>query len=323
MKLFTTLYCTITASAAIAVAAPGPGQNIKVDHQRSTLGPPRLDPRADPRCSRSLDDVSTIADAGASGEYIVAYTAGGGGIAYYTCQLLTGRGVGPVRPDECAPLAGLIAASTAVIYTAVQNSKQGTQSNGRRGAQRESSLATLLRLHLANETLESIRDMAGSGTLVQEKYDRKNSTVASVVDRVSVLGIEHAHGRADVLVTTYDDDTGIVRGTPSPNTTSGWLIKRHDGPGFKINYRTISYSGNVLGTPDFGNLYKDLANGIANNWAVRADNDKIDELIGTTDVTDPKILTFGFRIIAETDGFGENYESVDICENLVPTHDEL
>lgn len=82
----------------------------------SRINPFHLESKADPRCSRSIDDVSTIADAGASGEYIVPYTAGGDGIAYFTCQRLTGRGVGLVRPDECAPLAGLIAASTIVIY---------------------------------------------------------------------------------------------------------------------------------------------------------------------------------------------------------------
>lgn len=323
MKLSIIFQLTLTATAAVVT----PGQPSALDLQRraadvdvepSTTS--TLSPRADPRCSRNLDDVSTIADAGASGEYIVAYTVGSGGIAYNVCILLTGRGVTPIRPDECAPVAGLIAAGTTVIYTAVQNSKQGTETAGQRRSENESTLAALLRAHLANDTIESIHDMPISGTAGQRRL-HSNSTSARVIDRVSILGMEHLHGRADVLVTTYDDDTGIVWGTPSPNATV--MAKRHDGPGFKINYRTISYSGNVLGTPDFGNLYRDLANGIANNWATRADNDKIDEFVGTTGVTDPKVLTFGFRIIPETNGFGEEYESVDLCEKLIPTHDEL
>lgn len=293
-------------------------------------------PRSDPRCSRNLDDLQTIAESGAKVEFIVTYTLGASTISGAVCQILTGRGIGPIQPNECAPYAALIGASTGVIYAIVQNSKQGSISapSSRRRDGEESSLVAVLREHLAgtNTTVEGgVQDFSNEAfarltkTKRQQDDDGSSSTVTNkrnMVDRVSILGMQHDNGLADVLVTTFDDDTGHVWATPTPNDTTT-LSKRHDGAGFKINYRTISYANNVLGSPTFDSLYRDAALGIGNNWAARADNDKIDELVGTTGLVDPKLLTFGFRIIPELQGFGENYESVDICDTLVPTHDEL
>lgn len=286
-------------------------------------------PREDPRCSRNLDDVQAIAESGAKLEFVATYTLGSSAISAAVCRILARRQVGPVMPDDCNDFAVLVGGSVGLIYTVVQNSKQGTESAPSRRDD-ESSLVASLRQHFgaANVDFESIQDVSlDQFGLIKRRGGEAQDQEASnltVVSRVSVLGMQHVNGMAsNMLITTFDDDTGHIWTTPASTNTSESLYRRHDGAGFKINYRTINYAGNVLGDPSFGTLFRDGGNGIGNDWATRAGNDRIDEYIATTGIVDPKILTFGLRIIPETQGFGEDYESVDICETLVPTHDEL
>lgn len=283
--------------------------------------------REDPRCSRNLDDVQAIAESGAKLEFVATYTLGSSAVSAAVCRILARRQVGPVMPDDCNDFAVLVGGSVGLIYTVVQNSKQGTESAPSR-RDGEPSLVASLRQHFraANVDVEGIQDVSSEivGRIKRRgDFEYNKASNLTVVSRVSVLGMQHENGMAsDILITTFDDDTGHIWTTPSTNTSEG-LSRRHDGAGFKINYRTINYAGNVLGEPSFGTLFRDGGNGIGNDWATRAGNDRLDEYIATTGIVDPKILTFGLRIIPETQGFGENYESVDICETLVPTHDEL
>lgn len=287
-------------------------------------------PREDPRCSRNLDDVQAIAESGAKLEFVATYTLGSSAISAAVCRILARRQVGPVMPDDCNDFATLVGGSVGLIYTVVQNSKQGTESAPSR-RDGESSLVASLRQHFgaANVDVEGIEEVSSEIVgRIKRRGNLEDQTTSNltVVNRVSVLGMQHENGMAsDMLITTFDDDTGHIWTTPTPTSmnTSEGLSRRHDGAGFKINYRTINYAGNVLGDPSFGTLFRDGGNGIGNDWATRAGNDRIDEYVATTGIVDPKILTFGLRIIPETQGFGENYESVDICETLVPTHDEL
>lgn len=311
---YTLLIASTTLSAPSRISQPEP-QEIS------------LLPREDPRCSRNLDDVQAIAESGAKLEFVATYTLGSSAISAAVCRILARRQVGPVMPDDCNDFAVLVGGSVGIIYTVVQNSKQGTESAPSR-RDGESSLVTSLRQHFgaANVKVGDIQDISSDivGRIKRRgDLEGQKASNLTVVSRVSVFGMQHENGMAsDMLITTFDDHTGHIWTTPSTNRSQS-LSRRHDGPGFKVSYRTINYSGNVLGDPSFGTLFRDGGNGIGNDWATRAGNDRIDEYIATTGIVDPKLLTFGLRIIPETQGFGEDYESVDICETLVPTHDEL
>lgn len=57
--------------------------------------------------------------------------------------------------------------------------------------------------------------------------------------------------RYDHLITTYSDGTGSVRLTYSSNASeTKKLARRHDGPGFKFNFRRFDLNSNFLGDPD-------------------------------------------------------------------------
>lgn len=299
--------CTTSLLAflsAISTATARPAQTLNTSN---TLQAHQILGRA--VCSREADNVvSDVVAATGSGQSIQVYTAGAGGGALSVCVLLSNHGVGQL--SDCAPIAGIIAAATAVIYSLVQNSNSGTKTAGKRD---ESSLVSLLNEHYDFESIDA---------MPLTKRAHHGNTTRFMDERFSIKGLKHFHHSADVILTTYTDGTGHIFTQPTPlNATA--LTKRHDGPGFKINYRTIKFAGGLGGAPTFPSLNAQLAGGIAQDWAARANNDGIDEYFATTGITNPKLETIGLRIISENNGFGEEYESVDVCGKLGSSHDEL
>lgn len=305
--LITILCITVLANAESIQAFPRGSSNFD-----NVSRNPEVFRRA-PICSRQADNVvSDIITAEASGQSVQVYTAGASGGALSVCFLLSNHNIGASR--DCLPIAGIIAAGVSVIYTAVQNSAQGTKTVGKRD---ESTLATLLAEQFE---FESISTMPSSKRSVQ--LNTTGNGLKHMDERFSIKGLKHKESSSDVIITTYNDGTGHIWTTPTPlNATS--LTKRHDGPGFKINYRTLRFAGGLGGAPTFPSLNAQLAGGIAQDWAARANNDNIDEYFATSGITKPKLETIGLRIISESLGFGENFESVDICGKLVSSHDEL
>lgn len=267
-------------------------------------------------CSRDLDDkITDLSNAGISGQAIAVYTVGSGGATLSACRLVQiARSKDP--NTGCPELGVLIASVTALIYNIVQSKSTGTQNT-----REEHSLAALIskQFQLDGMQYENISPMA----ILKRDFASVNTKGAIFMqERVSIKGLHYADELVDMIITTFSDDTGHVFVTPTPgNSTS--LTKRHDGPGFKTNYRQISFASNGLGTPNLHGMNIDLANSIASNWAVRANNDKINEFILTTGITRPKLETIGIRIIGETRGYGEEYGSVDSCGTLRASHDEL
>ncbi|KAL5331481.1 hypothetical protein ACEPPN_001012 [Leptodophora sp. 'Broadleaf-Isolate-01'] len=289
-------FLLVTVSAAVNVMA-GPVAKVPRKNGAMALSPPtRLFARA-PVCSRQIDTVvSDVVEASGSGHSVVIYTAGASGGA------------------SSATYAGLVAAGTAIIYTAVQNSGSGTKTAGKRS---ESSLAALLSEQFDFDSIDAMSIAKRS-----RDHNVSDDSARYMDERFSIIGLKHHGSTSDAIVTTYTDGTGHIWTTPTPADATT-LTKRHDGPGFKINYRTIKFAGGLGSAPSFPSLNAALAGGIAQDWASRANNDKIDEYIVTTGIAKPKLETIGIRIIAENNGFGEEYESVDICGKLRSSHDEL
>ncbi|CAK7237408.1 hypothetical protein SEUCBS140593_009950 [Sporothrix eucalyptigena] len=138
---------------------------------------------------------------------------------------------------------------------------------------------------------------------------------------------------ADYHYTMYTDGTGYLNvihdtdggGDNTNNATASALRKRHDGLGFKYNRKRYVFNAAAYGA-DVGTLGIVLAPGIAVDWVYDADYFLSDEWISAVGVDFILLQVMGvaIRIIAEVDEFGEEYEDVGICGDMVrAVHDEL
>lgn len=271
------------------------------------------------------DALGLVNSAGSSGTAYAKYTAGAGGIATSVCGILAGH-TDAVNYRDCSFLVLGVASTVGIVYTAAQESKTGTEVASTRRS--ESTLLTSIAEHFeaTGTSVGSISSMPISKRQVDQGYNSTayaiNSTTINGLprtmrDRVSIQGIKHENGYLDAIVTTYTDGTGhIFTSASSSNATA--LTKRHDGPGFKINWRVLKHT-NYIGKPNVSAGIQ-LAQEISLDWAAQTKNN-INEYFATTSISG--VEEIGLRIIAEKDGFGENYESVDVCGSMKTGHDEL
>ncbi|RJE17827.1 hypothetical protein PHISCL_09837 [Aspergillus sclerotialis] len=138
-----------------------------------------------------------------------------------------------------------------------------------------------------------------------EERDGQPALVSQMVFR----NLRHAGRHHDVAVHHYDDGSGLIHlphaGQSLGNSTD--LHKRFNGAGFKI-----SYTSRPTTTPSRANEGS-ISQHIATHWGREADAG-INELIGFVE-TGHK-ANFYWRIIPELEGFGTNYESVDVCGGM-------
>ncbi|KAI1843298.1 hypothetical protein JX265_007772 [Neoarthrinium moseri] len=269
-------------------------------------------------CSRELGEPiggSSLAEAASSGSAVVAYTVGGGALMHAVCEgiIILRHGPQDENSRSCSLLSQGVAAAVLIGTTAAAQAKGSTGSTTS-DKRMESSLSEMIRQQIgaSGATVEGIDTMPLS----------RRSLSNGVVERLKIKGMRHPEGYIswDHLVTRYQDGNGYVQTTPViPGSSKN--AKRHDGQGFKYNWQRFDVNTNFLGSPDLSVLPQ-LSAAVSNDWAVRADNDRIDEYIFTGGVD--HIYTFGMRIIAETGGFGEEYEDVNVCGDLRGiAHDEL
>jgi hypothetical protein len=283
--------------------------------------PPPLSFFARHSAPREVDEAINVASTVASsGNAMVVYTASAAGFAHSACTLIN-HNRGTTQP--CVTVAGLVATTVASILQAagVNSDSTGTATSRRD----QGSTAAIFAGHMASngfkwDTVDHVPVVAA--------YDAThNHTVVEhfvmrglVNDAVTTVPHDHH-------VKTYADGTGMVitvassSSSSSTNATVGAVQKRHDGAGFKYNWRRFDYQSNFLGSPDLS-VIPNLAGAIAQDWAFRADNQNLDEyfLAGGID----QVYDFGLRIMSEIQGFGEEYEDVNICGDLGGrAHDEL
>lgn len=293
-------------------------------HSTSTTS---LRSRAEEGCSKEINAPigSSVIDAAQGLGAVMAYTVGGGTLAYNACDAIAlAHGQQPGR--KCRIFTQSVASGILIGLTALSGSKsgQGTSTSDKRDD---------VSLHM-QELLQALGvDHDGVYILPvqpdQTVGDAKialNSTeheLPVITGRYYVKGVVNNNFMMDHTITNYDDGTGSVHVVPSlaSNASSGSLTKRHDGPGFKFNYQRFDTNTNFLGSPDLSQL-PDYCNAVSLDWASRVDDDGADEYIFTGGID--HLFTFGMRIIPESLGFGEDYEDVNICGDLAPiAHDEL
>ncbi|KGO68426.1 hypothetical protein PITC_070510 [Penicillium italicum] len=103
----------------------------------------------------------------------------------------------------------------------------------------------------------------------------------------------------------FAGDSGTL---PAGNAQDSPIHKRFNGAGFKISATTRNKS----------KLPRDqrraMANDIAKSWASEANSSPMSDYMGL--VKTGHTPNFYFRIIPETQGFGLNYESVNLCGSM-------
>lgn len=289
--------------------------------------PTSLRNRAEEGCSKEINAPigSSVIDAAQGLGAVMAYTVGGGTLAYNACDAIAlAHGQQPGR--KCRIFTQSIASGILIGLTALSGSKsgQGTSTSDKRDD--VFSLQELLQsLGVDHDGVYTLPVPDLSVELANSKItlnttDHENPIIVS---RYYVKGVVSDNFAMDHTVTNYDDGTGSIQVAPSLNSTAspGNIIKRHDGPGFKFNYQRFDTNTNFLGSPDLSQL-PDYSNAVSLDWASRVDDDGADEYIFTGGID--HLFTFGMRIIPESLGFGEEYEDVNICGNLAPiAHDEL
>jgi hypothetical protein len=136
----------------------------------------------------------------------------------------------------------------------------------------------------------------------------------ALVNRVILRNLtssEKSRGH-DVAIHHYDDGTGqlhlpLYGQSLGASTGGSGVHKRFDGAGFKI-----AFTSRPTSTPSRSNEAA-LSTALAQNWWREADAN-INELIGFVKTSNQ--ANFYWRIIPEIQGFGLNYESVDVCGGM-------
>lgn len=293
-------------------------------------------------CSKEINAPigASVIDAAQGLGAIMAYTVGGGTIAYNACDAIAlAHNQQPGR--KCRIFTQSVASGILIGLTFMTNSKSsdGTSTSERRqdkgegeGEDAAAGLSEMLRsLGVVHEGvyLLPLPPSAVVENVGMNTDQVVNSTGPTIVSRLYVAGVaayndnnnndnNTAAAIMEHTITNYDDGSGFVQATPR---TASSNKKRHDGPGFKFNFRRFDTNTNFLGQPDLSGL-PDYANAVSLDWGGRVDDDGVDEYIFTGGID--HLYTFGMRIIPEIQGFGEDYEDVDICGDLAPiAHDEL
>lgn len=321
--------CTLLPAWSMALSTPKP-PHLSPTSLRADALPSLLD-RAQCTDKRDQPDSfwSTVEGA-ASGSYEVQFTVGFGTSVYAWCNVMALRRQQP-QDQGCAYWGLGVTSSLYSLFAAVKSVQgwTGTSTTDKRdGIGAEQSFADLMASAYADDGLSFDTIVpsfqAGASRLAL------NGTTVGVVQKLSILGVRAPGGGDDGVlhdhsITVLSDGSGYLSSQPvivGTNTTTGELQRRHDGPGLKYNWKIFDYASNVLGSPDLS-AAQPVAQHMGQDYVSRADADRsMSEYIAT--VAFDGAYSMGIRIIPETDGFGENYEDVNLCGDLTGrAHDEL
>ncbi|OGM46542.1 hypothetical protein ABOM_004594 [Aspergillus bombycis] len=140
--------------------------------------------------------------------------------------------------------------------------------------------------------------------------DDEPALVSRVVLR-NLTSSENPRGH-DVAIHHYDDGAGQLHlptygQSMGDSTGDSDLHKRFNGAGFKI-----AFTSRPTSTPNRSNEAA-ISKAIGHSWAQKAQANA-NEIIGFVKTSDK--ANFYYRIIPELQGFGTNYESVDVCGGM-------
>ena len=309
-SLIFTLVSVHMVSAAVAGTKFSPRGSSAFDNtsRRSALF------ERDVKCTADEEKVSVVdrlTNLASTGSVVFLFGVTSGTLASSVCEIAANRG--QADQANCKHIGTAISSTVYLAFGTAIVAKSGSISTVFRRS--EDSLSTSLAAHLkeSGTGYDMIASMPMSNSHFQQTGAFLNAT-KQPLERVSITGMRHDDTSIDAIVTTYDDGTGHIFASPTPQNATG-LTKRQDGPGFKVNYSVFKNSV-------FGQFPSDkqlsarlqLSQDLAQDWVDRADNKGMSEWIGIAKIDG--IIEFGLRIIPESNGFGEEFESVNVCGPL-------
>lgn len=244
----------------------------------------------------------------------MAFVNGAAGLARRICE--------DEGAPRCARYIGYIqdGLNLIFIYQAYAHGAVGEGSSGEQGSQESgavkrslSELATTLKN--SGYSFDSVEHVDVS-TLTPTKRDE---TDPILTHRTIYRNLSVENGScSDVAFNTFSngdvimDHAGPLGSLPpvgqSGEEEASGLQKRYNGKGFKISWTSR------IQTRLTRAHQKQMAYAIASDWAGRAAQTDEGDYIGL--VKTDHTANFYFRIIPETQGFGLNYESVNVCGQL-------
>lgn len=133
-----------------------------------------------------------------------------------------------------------------------------------------------------------------------------------LLHRSTINGLAHEKASApyDITVSYYDNGHVNMNHAAAASQQNGKTTRRYDAPkgGFKFAWTSRA------GSPLTSAHENDMSAALAKDWADYADNKGIDEYIGFVETG--HTANFYFRIIPELQGFGLNYEDVNVCGGM-------
>ncbi|KAK8024472.1 hypothetical protein PG993_012538 [Apiospora rasikravindrae] len=315
----------------LSIRAAGEESSVQAFEQRRDIDWDKLIDK----CPVVLDDVSQRLSM--LPQWIMeplGYGVGGAIIARGTCQTLGYREC--QGPTNVGVGAGVIMVMKSIGQNMEGGSKhQGAQpvdtptKTGRRQA-RDAKLASRRHIHAVRtieDALLSSSSIGGSARYesiaeVQPAADdpsfshlaaRRLAENGGYAIDIRGLSLGENGPAMDHRFTDRGDGTGDVQIRPSLSASAGGgerLGRRADHAGFKISYKVVE-DGDLGMEPESEGV--DWAgNALANDWAKRADEDKISDYVAAITMGSAGTVV-QFRIIPESGGFGENYEDVNTC----------
>lgn len=251
----------------------------------------------------NCETLNTVISTIGTSKEIAVYASWGGFSAYYVCRRMHGW--------NCEEMASAIAAGIASLFLIANRVAAARSAPGKF----QQSMAAFLEGAFNEEGLSytAIEDVTPH---LQAKYA---SDQRQPVEVTSIKGLVHDNATFDFNVFDFGDGEGHLY-FPSPldaNTGASYsnssssatsLEKRAKAPGFKISYTTRMQS--KLSRPH----QTQMARQLATRWAHDANSRGLKDYIGL--VKTGHKANFYWRIIPETNGYGLNYESVDVCGGM-------
>jgi hypothetical protein len=276
-----------------------------------------LSERNDPDCSFVGTALTNLVSGGFVTKIQIVWVTIGSGITFNVCRIVSHY----VGDQPCTAYSSFVALAVYAIF--LYSQRRASQRTGT-----EISARDLTQIS-ASDMFADALSVAGFDWAHVETptIERRDNDTNSIVDHFIFRNVAHSNLSiipADYHFKTFTDGTGYlhaIHSTADGNVeerSGRRLGKRHDGAGFKYNFNTVYYDSAVSG-PDLGPQFLQAAQSIAQNWAYDADGYGIGQYFVVTglDYILLKLLGNAIRIIPELYSFGEEYEDVNTCGNLV------
>ncbi|KAK5173997.1 uncharacterized protein LTR77_001076 [Saxophila tyrrhenica] len=257
------------------------------------------------------DVINTVLSTIGTSSSRVVYASTAGLSAFGVCRILRDHGIGGIGTNDCSSIALIVGPVVLSIFVATGSGADPAPTQDTE--KRSSPLLLADHVHSTFAGLGFEHDGVSSVPLAPHDA---SSTHLPMLDHAHVKNFRHGNHTVDLHYADFGSGNGHVRISPpstSFSSTNPEHSKRqgHDGPGFKISFTSRQPS---LLTQDH---MSQASYAIADDWADRADRndpENMADYIGFQETDDT--ANFYYRIIPEGDGYGLEYESVDVCGGM-------